>query len=66
MVTVQVQGQADVIYEHVTPETARAIVAEQAGQPADPQSKPALAEHVLPATSPSSPSSRRSCWPTAG
>ena len=33
MVTVQGKGQADVIYQQVTPEIARAIVAQQAGQP---------------------------------
>jgi bidirectional [NiFe] hydrogenase diaphorase subunit len=48
MVTVQEQGKADVIYQQVTAETARAIVAEQAGQTAEPaESVQGLAEHVL-------------------
>jgi bidirectional [NiFe] hydrogenase diaphorase subunit len=46
MVTVQEQGLPDVIYQQVTPATARAIVAEQAGQPQP------LAEHVMPGNVP--------------
>jgi bidirectional [NiFe] hydrogenase diaphorase subunit len=53
MVTVQEQGKADVIYQQVTPEAARAIVAEQAGQPADSAVQgQALTEYVLPADIP--------------
>jgi bidirectional [NiFe] hydrogenase diaphorase subunit len=53
MVTVQEQGKTDVIYQQVTPETARAIVAEQTGQPVDVADGPDhLAEYVLPADIP--------------
>jgi bidirectional [NiFe] hydrogenase diaphorase subunit len=53
MVTVQQQGVPDVIYQQVTPETARTIVAQQAiGPGAEPGADPAgeagsLAAHVL-------------------
>jgi bidirectional [NiFe] hydrogenase diaphorase subunit len=48
MVTVQEQGKPDVIYQQVTPATARAIVAAQAPQATDMPAPPTdLADHVV-------------------
>jgi bidirectional [NiFe] hydrogenase diaphorase subunit len=48
MVTVQEQGKPDVIYQQVTPATARAIVAEQVSQATDmPLPATDIADHVL-------------------
>jgi len=46
MVTVQEQGQPDVVYQQVTPEVARVIVAEHASQ------QKSFADHVLPSDDP--------------
>jgi bidirectional [NiFe] hydrogenase diaphorase subunit len=46
MITVQMRDGEEVIYEHVTPETGRKIVAHHAG------AEPAPAEHILPSDIP--------------
>ena len=51
MVTVQAQGKPDVIYQQVTPETARAIVAQQAAGATGEDAR-GLDESVMPANAP--------------
>jgi len=55
MITVQVNGAEEVIYEHVTPEIGRQIVAQHAAADApnreatpEVESAPSLSKHVLP------------------